>query len=108
MGEQRTKRKAGIFAKTLGTSVWGVVLLMTCYFMLPKEAFWLPESIAKDMGLFFTVGLCWPVVWLGIWLTKVILPMPLELAPRFVGLILLGPGHLLAWAVLGRDQPVED
>ncbi|MBL4845808.1 MAG: hypothetical protein JKY65_09795 [Planctomycetes bacterium] len=102
------KRKAGFFAKLIGTVAWGLVLALVARVYLGESFLGIQVSIAT----YLMVGLCWPVVWGLFWLARVITPMPFELLPRFFELILVGPGHLVAYVLFGtrpeKDEPSKD
>ena len=98
------KRKAGFFAKLVGTVGYGLLLATIAYFYL-GESF---VGVQKPpFATFLLVGLCWPVVWALFWMVRVVTPMPFELLPRLFELVLVGPGHLVAWIVFGKRQSDE-
>lgn len=92
------KRKAGFFAKLVGTIGYGLVLSTAAYFYLGNTFLGIEVSFAH----FLLVGFCWPVVWALFWLARLITPMPFELVPRLFELFLVGPGHLAAWILFGK------
>ena len=97
-------RKAGFFAKLIGTIGWGLVLALGARAYLGESFLGVQVSIAT----YLAIGLCWPVVWGAFRLTRLLIPMPFELVPRFFELILVGPGHFAAWVLFGKKtEPGE-
>jgi len=109
MGEAKEgegKRKVGFLGKVAGTAAWGLVISLATYFSLGETI--LPGFKTPDFVFFLLVGLCWPVVWALTTLARVLLPMPLELGPLLFELVLVKPGHLLAWIVFGKRGEGDD
>ena len=103
MGEAKAdegKRKVGFLGKVAGTAAWGLVLSVATYFSLDETI--LPGFKPPEFHFFLLLGLCWPLVWALTTLARVLLPMPLELGPLLFELLLVKPGHLLAWLVFGK------
>jgi len=98
------KRKAGFFAKLAGTVGYGLLLATIAYFYLGESFIGIQKP---PFATFLLVGLCWPLVWALFWMVRVVTPMPFELLPRLFELILVGPGHLVAWLVFGKRQAEE-
>ncbi|HBP16937.1 MAG TPA: hypothetical protein DEA08_03955 [Planctomycetes bacterium] len=106
--EGKGKRKAGFLSKVLGVAAWGLVISLATYFSLDDTI--LPGFKTPDFVFFLLVGVCWPVLWALTTLARVLLPMPFELGPILFELVLVKPGHLLAWVVFGKrsDEADED
>ena len=104
MSEPKGKRKAGFFAKLLATSVWGMLLGVAGYFSLADSFIGIQKP---PLATFLLIGACWPVVWGFFTVCRVLLPMPFELGPRLFELILVGPGHLMAWVAFGKPSKDE-
>jgi len=98
------KRKAGFFAKLVGTVGYGLLLATIAYFYLGESFIGIQKP---PFATFLLVGLCWPLVWALFWVIRVVTPMPFELLPRLFELILVGPGHLAAWIVFGKRESEE-
>jgi hypothetical protein len=94
------KRKAGFFAKLIGTMGYGLLLSVSAYFYFGNTFLGIEVSFAH----FLLVGFCWPLLWALFWLIRLVTPMPFELLPRFFELFLVGPGHLAAWILFGKRQ----
>jgi hypothetical protein len=105
MADKEGKRKAGFFPKLLGTVVWGTILMVALRFNLPESVVGIERP---PLATFFLFGACWPLVWGLFAMLRLFLPMPFELAPRFVELLLVSPGHLMAWVVFGKPSLEED
>ena len=103
MGEAKAdegKRKVGFLGKVAGTAAWGLVLSVATYCSLDETI--LPGFKTPEFHFFLLLGLCLPLVWALTTLARVLLPMPLELGPLLFELLLVKPGHLLAWLVFGK------
>ncbi|MGE0712815.1 MAG: hypothetical protein AB7N76_34320 [Planctomycetota bacterium] len=105
MSEAKGKRKAGFFAKLVGTSLWGIALAVAAWGSLADSFIGIQKP---PLATFLLIGACWPVVWAFFTLCRFLLPMPFELGPRLFELILVGPGHLLAWIFLGKPGAEEE
>lgn len=98
-------RQTGFIPKLIATVAWGVLVMTVLYFILPQK---LPLGFGKPpLSSFLMIGACWPAVWLLCWGGKVLLPMPLELGPTFVQLVLVGPAHFVAWMMFGKKGEEE-
>ncbi len=101
MSDEQTGRRAGLISKAIGTIVWGEILCLALYFGLPTD---LPIGLTKPpLTTFLIIGLWWPLAWAFVSLGRFLLPMPFELLPRACGWVLYGPGHLLAYLLMGKD-----
>ena len=104
--EGKGKRKAGFLSKVLGVAAWGLVISLATYFSLDDTI--LPGFKTPDFVFFLLVGVCWPVLWALTTLARVLLPMPFELGPILFELVLVKPGHLIAWLVFGKRSDDEE